>query len=821
MKKLRRVQLELSLKPFLSADADEVESVTRSLVGMWASLLRHAGELSILLFVGDGTELLQYDGNFDRRFPWAQCIGRVSDRHKVPDEKDPQHLSLDGQPHPFRDRIPEYSYGDLRRIVQTMKTTAGRLTGLKVTMGTILEPSGELVRSNWKYTQHPEVLFSGQGHMGFNIDCTSVLHADTVSYAGFPQGIPEGTPWGRFFGRQSRCFMRDMGFDYLWFSNGYGFGRSPYAYGACGEFFDGRDFHPKGNVETRDKILAFWEMFREECPEYPVSLRGTDYMPGMDWVNHATPHRELLDGRFNTEQPPNTPWPALTSNYGMAMASYMGRMSFAKGGIPYRLYTSDPWWANSAWVDSYNHSPHDIYLNLALAVIQEGGEVMTADSVAFLTVDTSWGEIPEWIPDEVIPHLKNALRHAPDQAGPLVWIYPFDEYESMTFDRPEQISHVFSGDLFIQESINNFLPLNTVVNSRVFIANQRLKADTRTDQIFIVPVPPAGKELEQTLLRLVRSGGRVLLYGALCDASKELMSMLHLQNRESVTGDFELDGIPGLDLQPEGTDAGCMRHQPAISGGGLTEVGDAGDDSQVLHTIRARGTEAQRVVARVCRTGDENKGILGWIRGSSSVDVESGALRFRSMTPFRSDRFFRSEKMMRLLLSFYGMELALDREHPVECARHLSVSRHRNAFRFTLFSEERAMKARLRFPLGAPILEGESIELKNGAACYGFHRFLHAECRLFIRQNEGNRVSCRIVQPMSHQYKHRVNLGPLKNATVCFFPPDGNPDLARVLLNPDLRLLTIGEPFDSSLVAGETGCHLEIQNVTGLLSFAW
>lgn len=820
MKKLHNVQLEISLKPFRSADPGEVAAVTRNFIAMWGSLLRHADQLSILFWVGDGTELLEYNGNLDQKLSWAEWIGRASDVHKIPREKDPRGESLDGQGHAYTANPPVFTCGDLKSIVATVKRVAGEMTGLRVLAGTILEPGGELVKSKWKYERHPEVLFSGQGHMGYNIDCTSVLKADPTPYAGFPQGIPEGTPWGLFFGRQTRHFMADMGFDYFWMSNGYGIGRAPYAYGAQGQFFDGSEFRPDGNLVVRDRILEFWKLFREECPDCPVRLRGSDYVLGMDWANHATPYREILDGRFKTVQPPNTPWPALTSNFGMAMAGYLGRMSVAQGDIPYRLYTSDPWWANSAWIDSFNHSPHDIYLNLSLSAMDEGGGVRAADSVDFLTIDTSWGDIPEWIPDEVIPHIKQAFRCQPDEAGPLVWVYPFDEYEEMTFKVTGRINRVFSEDLFLQEAINNLLPLNTVVSSRAFIANQGRKDARHRDRIFVSPVPPAGGRLEGALLDLIHGGGRVLLYGSLSGAGQALLSLLQLGNEDPLSGDFELEGVPESDSQPAGTDARILRHQPVVSAGGISEVCARTGKGGIVHTVTAGSEGKTRVVGRVCAMGTGG-GIVGWTRGTSSVDVVSGALKFRSMTPFAEGRFFRSEKLPRLLLKYLGMDLCLEREYPEACARHLTVSRHRNGFRFTLFSEERQMKIGMRFPIGAPVLEGETFSFREGVAHYAFHRFLHAESRIFIRENEGGRISCQIVQPMSAKYRHRVNLKPLKNATVCFFPPDGNPDAAQILLNPDTRLLTIGEPFDSRVVESGQGRWIEIRNVTGLLSFAW
>lgn len=70
--------------------------------------------------------------------------------------------------------------------------------------------------------------------------CYATLNEDKEHYAGFPSGIPQGTPFGTFFGKQSQHFLTDMGFDFLWLSNGLGFGMETWS--ATGAVFDGKNF---------------------------------------------------------------------------------------------------------------------------------------------------------------------------------------------------------------------------------------------------------------------------------------------------------------------------------------------------------------------------------------------------------------------------------------------------------------------------------------------------------------------------------------------------------------------------------------------------
>ena len=118
------------------------------------------------------------------------------------------------------------------------------------------------------------------------------LHADDVSYAGFPNGIPEGLPFGTFLGRQSEIFMCDMGFDYLWLSNGFGFGRETWS--TLGAIFDGENFHAENFSDVKRGVLDFWTLFRKEC-SYPVATRGTNMTMGIDNGEFVIYHILLLE----------------------------------------------------------------------------------------------------------------------------------------------------------------------------------------------------------------------------------------------------------------------------------------------------------------------------------------------------------------------------------------------------------------------------------------------------------------------------------------------------------------------------------------------
>jgi diguanylate cyclase (GGDEF)-like protein len=58
---------------------------------------------------------------------------------------------------------------------------------------------------------------------------------------------------GTFLGRQSQHFLTDLGFDYIWFSNGFAFALA--AWNVTGEVFDGQAFDVSTAARVRDAVL--------------------------------------------------------------------------------------------------------------------------------------------------------------------------------------------------------------------------------------------------------------------------------------------------------------------------------------------------------------------------------------------------------------------------------------------------------------------------------------------------------------------------------------------------------------------------------------
>ncbi|HML46435.1 MAG TPA: hypothetical protein PKE04_06770, partial [Clostridia bacterium] len=392
-------------------------------------------------------------------------------------------------------------------------------------VGTTFDPGGEFAASDFKFGRHGEIAAHRlDGGIFRWVTCTAALHGDARRYAGFPEGIPEGTHLGTFLGRQAQHFLTDLGMDFIWFSNGFAFAAN--AWSCTGQLFDGERFDNARALGLQRDILRFWELFRAECPDFPIECRGSNLATGMDLSAHGSPLRAIYEGGFQLSAPPNSPWAALDGNYGLELVGWMSHIAqLPEGGkYPFRYYTHDPWWLNSPWFDRYGRQPHDIYLPLALARLDEQGQVTKPTCINFLSADTSYGEIPDRCPIDVVTHLVKALDDFPTEPGIATWVYPFDEYHDMVGEN--RLGEIFFGDWFLTGAVNRGFALSGVVSSRSL---KRIVKDGRgafKGKVLVSVVPDAGSELESTLLACLAGGSSLMLYGPVEHASPEVLALI-------------------------------------------------------------------------------------------------------------------------------------------------------------------------------------------------------------------------------------------------------------------------------------------------------
>jgi len=325
--------------------------------------------------------------------------------------------------------------------------------------------------------------------------------------------------------------------------------------------------------------------------------------------------------------PPNSPWAAINGDFGIELVGYLSRISHlpANGKFPFRFYTHDPWWLNSPWFDRYGRNPHDIYLPLALARLDAAGKVTRPAYLEFLTVDNTWGEMPDRCPIEVTPHILRAMESYSDEPGPVTWIYPFTEYHRMTFGPGPRLDEVFFGDWFLRGAVNAGFPLNTVVSTENFAASFAARPGLYRDTVLLATIPEPGSAVEDALLEALRRGGNVLFYGPTARAGPRLLELLHLSHAEPLSGELEwqsdlpADGLPGLPP--------TLNYRAVLSGGGVDTVLRRPD----LPGCRACATVARGAQRRVFALFRESpfgpgSGRLGWMRGCVSCSIGSGHL---------------------------------------------------------------------------------------------------------------------------------------------------------------------------------------------------
>jgi hypothetical protein len=810
---IRNVTLEMSLKPFKVMDEAYIAEVCEEFFRQWWPLTRHAEQVSVLLWTADGSEILDYSGEMDTPLEWARYIGMYSSKYEP--GAGPPELSLHQRPYYYTENPPIITYAWLKRITAIIKRVGSEQTGKPVRVGATFDPGPEFAKSSFKYERHPEVCMGDTMGKGTFVCSYSVLHGDDVVYAGFPDGIPEGTPFGTFFGRQCQHFLGDLGFDYIWFSNGFGFGLE--TWGVTGAVFDGERFNTGEIAGVREKILDFWKLFREECPEFPIETRGTNLSTGMDLASDGVPLGSIYRGGFGMAPPPNSPWAALDGDFGLELVGYMSSIAEIPGDrYPFRYYTHDPWWLNSPWLDRYGREPHDIYLPMAVSRVTERGEVMPPTDILFLTIDDSFGEMPVEVPNEVIPHILRGRADSPDRPGPVVWVYPFDEYHEMTYSDPPRVGEVLFGDWFMRQALNTGFPLNTVISTANLPKALSAQPALFRESILVSIVPDAGSDLERVLLNVIKDGGGVLLYGPLGDASDTLLDALNLRRDTPIDGELALELTEDPDVTQLIARPKKLQHRSLTCAGGIEAVLADGEDTHTSVRATVHKDAASRVIALSRGLPDWNGGRLAWVRGTNSNHYRSGQ---RLLATDNANEWFAGEELMRHMLTAFGYTFAVDRREPADRIPMVCVARCRNGFFFSGYHADTTATLRLRFPQGAPLLIGYETILDGGCATYTMPRAWHRECRVFVEQADGSKLTCREMPSIHYGVRRRIEVRHLDHGTVRFYPETNTEDQVTMVVNSSYPY--VKNPISFSREDGPMGAHLTAREVTGNLIISW
>ncbi|WP_206107930.1 hypothetical protein [Paludisphaera rhizosphaerae] len=813
--RFKNITLEMSLKPFKKNEPDAIRAVCRQVFTQWAPLLRRADQVSIMMWTADGSEILEYTGEPSQRLEWGRYLGNPNSGRAVGSDPDAP-LSIHDRAFLYMENPPEYTLGDLRSIVAALKDEGRRATGKPVRVGATFDPGPEFARSDFKYKKHPEICMSATMGAKSFVCCYAVLHADSSSYAGFPQGIPEGTPFGVFLGRQAQRFLTDMGYDYLWFSNGLGFGLEPWS--STGAVFDGKSFRVDKLTETRARIKEFWEGFRRECPSLRIETRGTNLATGIDLAKDGVDLRAIYTGGYNILPPPNSPWAALDGDFGLELAGFLSRMAeLPAEDYLFRFYTHDPWWINSPWIDRYGREPHDVYLPSACTRVDHEGRVVPPSHLNILTVDDSFGNMPDRVPNEVIPRILEGRRDAPDAPGPFVWVYPWDAYHDAAQNSPGRLPEVFAGDWTIRQAINAGFPLNTVVSTTGFLDAIAKKSDLFRGCVLVTTVPEPGSAFETHLLQDVQGGGQAMVYGPLRHASPAFLEAAGLAVAEPIDGEFdvETDLLHGDELKQAHYPT-RIRHDALVNGGGVESVAKGrGDEStRMLASLKGDGRWRDLIVATA--QPEWKGGKIVYARGTHSNRYTGGRL----LRPDDPDKYLDGGMLMRAALREFGYTFDQAKLRPSQRSPVVCVARSKNGYFLSGYTPDTTVEQRLRFPQGAPLLLGLETILNEGRSTYQMPRGWHRECRVFVDQPAGGRVGFNELHSNERGVTRRLEVDGLADASVIFYPDaDAREENIRVYLNGIYPWMKNRIPFEKG--PERFGRCYQVKGVTGRLAIAW
>lgn len=646
----KNITLEISLKPFKQTTDEYIQNVCRRVFEQWKPLIKNREIISIMMWSADGSELLDYTGEFDKEFEWCRYIGNAN----LPLLEDlPPETTIHQRKQLYMENPPKMTYKILKKIVTAFKDEGKRLfPNARIKIGTTFDIGGEFAVSDFKYNRHKEVC-KGVGCQGVGfIDANAVLNGDAYPYAAFPKGIPDKTPMGTFLGAQANVFMRDMGFEYIWLSNGFGFSFEPWQ--REGVIYDGKEFHIDKLTPTKEKLLNFWKLFRRECYDFDVETRGTNYSVGVDYACDGVPLYDIYKENPYILPPPNSPWAAINDDVGIEVIGQLTRNCILPGNdYMFRFYAHDIWWMNSPWYDRYGCSPYDIYIPMALARIDENAKIQNPSILNILSVDNSRGEMPDICANEIIPHLLKAEKDAPDEPSPIVLVYPFREYT--TANSVEMLEEMYFAELFLRDAVNNGFPIATVVSTDNFVKHPNGLYDK---SILLVPALTGNKEVDKKLKEYALNKGKIITYGK----SKSLKSIDYI---------------------------------------------------------------------------------------SEKVNIKNGLKQlFDAMKKFE-----------------YSIEFLADKECKLPS---LTLHRNGNSMIFSVYNRNTTVETRLKFPLGAPVLDGFTTKLYNGYASYHFNKCVHGECRVFVKQNDGM-VAVKESPTDNTYYRRKIQISGLNNADVALF----------------------------------------------------
>lgn len=834
MKRLENLTLELSLKPFGDLRGDAIANTCERIWTLWRPLIVQSRRLSVMLWVGSGDEILTWTGDPDQPLSYAHHIGFCNyEREGAYDPANPHYRINRAQP--LWDNPPRHDYNDLARIIAALRSTAKERFGIELSVGATIDPGPEFAESAFRYETHAEILQPIEPNLPLAmrfISHQATLKGDRAKFAGFPDGVPDGATMGTFLGRQFNALSDFAGFDFLWLSNGFGYADHPWAW--YGRVFDGLELHQNRIAEEREKTNRFWRDFRKACPDTALEVRGTNFSIAMDLATDGCSHVDINRIGDLLKLPCNPPWGSRA--LGLEMVSYLSRLAKTPSSrLPFRFYLNDPWFVATPWYDYYGQEPFDVYSPMTASRLTADGSVEAPTDLAFLSIDGSNGSLDADEAAEAIPHMVSAFAEKPDAPGPVIWIYPFDEYHDLLHKASPLLPGAFAHDWFVCRALEEGLAMNTVCSSDVFVS--LAKAGKLPEATWIAPAPLGDDwAYADALLRHVEGGGRAIVYGSLAHAPDALRDALGVELAEPLEGDFELaeqrlagDAFERDVEPPQGPDPTLasigyvpsqlsdaeqlsaadrpLRHHASVSGGGIRETADFSDPA--LRTIVKQGDE-RRAYAIHRQRDAWNGGRLMWHRGSVSFDP---AVRRLEPTWDPPHQAHQPAAWLRSLLNETGFEFVQQRADEATRASYAFVKRVSGAWVYTGHQPDTTVRLRFKTSDGAPAFEEYETRIVDGYAEASFGKTFHKPVRVFVRMPDGRVSVKRLAIPVGQRVHFSV--AGLRDADVTIYADSQAIADDAMIVRSQLH----DDPV--SFETDRARCAVHVRNHTGSLYIQW
>ena len=104
----KKLDLEVSLKPFADHSEAGIRAVGKKIFSQWRTLIENAEEISLMFWAADGSEIHEYNGKMEDRFEWCKWIG-VANPHGESSTLPREQQTIHAHPRYYMENPPEFN----------------------------------------------------------------------------------------------------------------------------------------------------------------------------------------------------------------------------------------------------------------------------------------------------------------------------------------------------------------------------------------------------------------------------------------------------------------------------------------------------------------------------------------------------------------------------------------------------------------------------------------------------------------------------------------------------------------------------------------